>query len=109
MLSAVPETTWLAFKLTEAAACREENTRPEKRPTKSPIHGAAGVDGSSATVTDAAAKAPTIMIPSSATFTMPERSLNRPPRAAMTMGEANIRAMGNISRNSFICGPPPCA
>ena len=52
---------------------------PAATATRSPIQGAMGVIGSRRTVTEAAAKAPIIMMPSRAILTMPDRSLRGRP------------------------------
>ncbi|OPZ52193.1 MAG: hypothetical protein BWY89_01965 [Bacteroidetes bacterium ADurb.BinA012] len=79
-----------------ATAWSRLKTTPARSPPNRPIHAAAGVEFSKRTVIVAPVKAPTIIIPSKAMLTIPDRSLKSPPRAVKIIGAENISAIGNI-------------
>src|SRR5450759_130773 len=83
MLSAVPDTTWSAFSVTEANACNAARPAPATTAAMTPSH---VLPVASATAVPA--NAPVSIMPSSAMLTMPLRSQIVPPMAASASGVA---------------------
>ena len=75
-LMTTPDTMWSTRSVTVARAWTSENRSPAAAPTSSPTMGPCSI------APHAPMTVPTIIIPSSPMFTMPERSQNRPPSPA---------------------------
>jgi hypothetical protein len=74
-----PETMWSTRNVTVASACTNEKAAPAVIPISNPAIGPHSRDA------HAPITVPTISIPSSPMLTIPERSLNSPPRPVREM------------------------
>jgi hypothetical protein len=73
-LITTPETMWSTRNVTVATAWTSEKTSPDSAPTRSPITGPHSIEA------QAPITVPVIIRPSSPMLTIPDRSLNSPPR-----------------------------
>src|SRR5919199_2679838 len=80
MLMATPETMWSTRKVTVARACRAAAATPAATAVSSPA------SGPHRSAPQAPNQVPKIIMPSMPMLTMPERSLNTPPRVARYRG-----------------------
>src|SRR4029450_10520019 len=97
MLMATPETIWSTRKVIVAMACRAAAATPEVMASSSPT------TGPHLYAPQAPNQVPKIIMPSMPMLTMPERSLNTPPRVARYRGtNARMAEAMVASPNSWI-------